>query len=86
MRRAAYRTTQIPYVRIRLQGWLCVRCGEGRYVARACTSCGFTVPAFARLPRRLMQWSISRFPGDLNHETGRILDARWRMTGMKGEP
>ena len=52
------RRPEIPYVRVRLLGWLCVRCGAGRYVAGACTSCGFVVPSWARLPWRLLKRSL----------------------------
>lgn len=54
------RQVEIPYLRIRILGWLCVRCGAGRYIAGACSACGLHVPSFARMPWQLIKPAFRR--------------------------
>jgi hypothetical protein len=48
-------STHMTFVRIAIDGWLCVRCGEGRYRLGQCATCGLKVTRYVRLPRRLIK-------------------------------
>jgi hypothetical protein len=52
------RTYAVPYALVSTEGWRCVRCVAGLYLCGRCSSCGFEVSRYARLPRRLVKPGI----------------------------
>jgi ribosomal protein L37E len=51
-------TPMVPYVRLRTEGWTCVRCGRGHYRAGVCSACGLEVRTSVRLPLRLVRQDL----------------------------
>jgi ribosomal protein L37AE/L43A len=57
-------TPMVPYVRIRTEGWTCVRCGRGHYRRidglglAACSNCGLIVTQRARFPLVLVRQDL----------------------------